>query len=578
MNRTKEALGNLLNYEAVSAMRPLELPSIDKAEVPNLILCPGFQRALARRDQAMERYYQRVKQAQERLALSQQQIGSLEQELGEWGRKAKGVSLVNRVMLDRSNAASVERYNRDVTRHNDAVNQVRRYEDRLMEATNRHNDLVERYNEAVAEVQAKLEELNAEALREIDGDIISFMDQCSEVAARLADSENPSDLMAALESCFIVFKIYQVLDGHLDRSAARRESREKLAAIEKLFLNLCAQEKLQTIMADLYFGNLSLMDQNADLYDRAVEVIESVDQRELGVMAQALERALAAGFKTSFSYYGIVDPVRLEKVTSEMERTISAIEANIQEAQQLFKDSRATSEAAGTAQQRVESLLATMKSNAHQAGDRLLHRGHFICDLADEATIVGFFHRELRPAVTCLRQHLAETIGAARLEALLAEDDPLWIKKTEAAIQQAGLPRLQDQRAKVEGQIRKLSGMVQTVQVQLRQAGEVPSKNAQEFLSYVALLYPLSCMPVLGFLAAFLILKKVEAFAPAFSSSLQVYRELAAQVLARNRTMQKVNMFVLSNFIAALLLGQAGKKLQSYLEVGSPILQAASSV
>src|SRR5918999_5763684 len=128
MDRTREALDNLVNYEGVTAISPLAPLLMEKGDIPEFIHCPRYERTQARIESAMERHTRKVQQAEERLQQSQQHMASLEEAIQEWGKRAKGVGLVNRITLDRSDPASVERYNRDVARHNEAVEQVRRFQ------------------------------------------------------------------------------------------------------------------------------------------------------------------------------------------------------------------------------------------------------------------------------------------------------------------------------------------------------------------------------------------------------------------------------------------------------------------
>jgi len=83
---------------------------------------------------------------------------------------------------------------------------------------------------------------------------------------------------------------------------------------------------------------------------------------------------------------------------------------------------------------------------------------------------------------------------------------------------------------------------------------------------------------VLGLIAAFLIFRKVKEFEAAFGSSNQTYRELHTEILAKNKTMRIINTILIVNFMAALMLWQAGKLLESYVNVSGMAHEAESFV
>ena len=146
MERTRQALEGLMYYDEASAVRPVEATPIEKEDIPRFIVCPAYERARERIERSMECYTARVTQTEDRLRQSKGNIADLESATEEWSRQAKGVSAFNTITLDRSSASSVDRYNRDVARHNDAVR----------------------------EAEDRQEELRLEALREIDEDLVSF--------------------------------------------------------------------------------------------------------------------------------------------------------------------------------------------------------------------------------------------------------------------------------------------------------------------------------------------------------------------------------------------------------------------
>ena len=145
------------------------------------------------------------------------------------------------------------------------------------------------------------------------------------------------------------------------------------------------------------------------------------------------------------------------------------------------------------------------------------------------------------------------------------EEDRFVLASTEEAITRANLKELQAEREKVEGHIQRLAIMIQRITEQMIEAEKVPEQNAEGFRSLISILYPLSCFPVLGFLATWFLLYKVESFASAFSSTNRVYSDLRVELLERNARFRKINTYLFINIIAALLYAQVDKKSQSLL-------------
>ena len=109
MKLTVEALGNLMDYEKVSGIFPLEPPKIEKGDIPAFILCPAFGRAQERLERSMERYNSRAEQLEERLQQSEAQIASLDKDLEDWSsRLGRGTGWIDRQTDD------AETFNRNV--------------------------------------------------------------------------------------------------------------------------------------------------------------------------------------------------------------------------------------------------------------------------------------------------------------------------------------------------------------------------------------------------------------------------------------------------------------------------------
>ena len=98
MERARQALEGLLNYDEAAAIRPLETVPVEKNEIPRYVVCPGYERAQSRLERSMERYTARVAQAEERHRQSKQNIAELEDAVEQWAGKAKGIGSMDGYM------------------------------------------------------------------------------------------------------------------------------------------------------------------------------------------------------------------------------------------------------------------------------------------------------------------------------------------------------------------------------------------------------------------------------------------------------------------------------------------------
>jgi hypothetical protein len=339
---------------------------------------------------------------------------------------------------------------------------------------------------------------------------------------------------------------------------------------------LCGHQDLRTALQDMLRRNAMLIETNADLCSQVMAAVGTVNQDEMETMVRSFQGVFSENFRVQYSYSGVVDPAKLETTVRQMRQTLVSINRNISRTRELLESSRTLAEAALAAHQTSRILLAAMKANV-VVGDARLSPGHFARDLVDQAITEELLSRELRPAVAGVRSYLAESIGEQKLNAILGEDhDSYSIARAEAAIQQADFLRLQTNRAQVEGHIQKLSRMTQEIRDHIHQAGQVPAQNAARFRSLASMLFPLSCLPVVGLVAALIVLKKIESFRPAFTSAIPVYRELGTETLNRNKTFQTINLVMGCNALAALILVQAGKRLSTYLDVSQSGAKARS--
>ncbi|MCI0438175.1 MAG: hypothetical protein L0177_03485, partial [Chloroflexi bacterium] len=371
---------------------------------------------------------------------------------------------------------------------------------------------------------------------------------------------------AAAEACFIALKLHPVFEPHIDSSNSRKEVREHTEGMGKSLFHICAGKQFRGSLEQLFRSNADLIEANAERYSKVVKLVEGANPDGLRSMAQSFQRLFGVRFTTTYSYMGIVDPAELDAVISRMNTDAAAMRASTAEAQRLFESASAPAEGAMAAYEEAMSVLSSMKASVEQARDALLSPGHFARDLVDAGVIEGLLRGELRQAALSVRENLANALGSEQLESLLSEEvDRHRIAGAEAVIQQADLLSLEAERKRVDAHIKRLSSMISEVTRQIGYAEQVPGENARRFRELASLLYPLSCIPVLGFIAAWVLLWKTDQFASAFASANRAYRELGAELVERSARFRKINTYVVINVIAGILLAQALKRLTSYM-------------
>jgi hypothetical protein len=604
MKRTVEEVGSLVNYERLNQIKVLAPPTLTKADIPGLITCQNFEKATRRIEQTMERYNQKVSALKEKVAGLDAEIGQLTKEIKN---RTEG-SFVGHMMGQTLSGTkpgmfdSAEEHNKKAAKYNAILDLVRRLEDQRQKVIDKREDAVEKHNEAVEEASQKLEELKNEALTVIDDDIVAVLDKCTKVCERLSNTPNSQDWLAALEVAFIELKLYQVLEVHIDGNAQRKECKERVGEIRELFGKLCVSEHAVNHVADLFRRNIYLITRNAELYGQVRNVLGGIDQGALDAQARSLGQVFNETFNTSFDYEGKVDPAEVDAIIGKINDSIAAMKRNIAKATGLAASTKPLAEAATNADQGARALFGTMKSNLDGMSNELLTPGHFACEMVDEAVIDDFYHRDLRPSVVALRQQLIAEIKEEQLDALLAADqDRYSIAKAEAAIQQAKLARLQAEREKVDGHVRKLTGMIAELESHIGKAEDVPQANADGFRADSSTKYILACIPFIGVFVAFGILGKIKSFEAAFTSTNRIYRDLAAEIFAKNAQMMTVSLvlagvvgvggmivfFALHVSEAAAvnagvpgvalaaylgtwaLMSQAGKQLQSFMDAST---------
>ena len=485
VERTQEVLGNLMNYEAISGIRPLESPTIKKVDIPNFILCQNFDRSVQRAERTMERYNSRVDDLAGRLASSANNIEDLEKAL----RKVDPGDPPSRpgTLLGQypETPENIRDYNRRVTEYNDHLQQARRLQERISDAIDKHQGIIERHNDAVREAEEKHEELTEEALLVIDEDIVVVLDKTTEIAIKLSDSETPADVMAAVEICFIELKIFNSFEEHIEGNEARRAAQERIHEVNALCAELFVNEKVHNIFVNIFLLNRTPIVKNAELYSYVVGEIEDVDQGLLDELTESFRAILEKQFVTSFKYEGIIDPSKLDDVVAEMYKTIDAINHHIPQVTELDASTSAAAEAAVVVHQDIESTLATMKANVEEVREYLLSKEDLVCEILDQEVIEDFYHRDLRPSITAFREAVVDHIGEEQFDAIVTEaDDRYSVEKTEAAIKAADLLRLQAERDRVAGYVSELSTQIKDIEADVKNAGEVPKKNAEGLQIY----------------------------------------------------------------------------------------------
>ena len=569
MKRTLEEVGSLIDYEHINQITVLALPTLTKEGIPGLISCQNYEKAKRKLEQTMERYNRKVSDCKDKLQNLKAQIDDLTTEIGyNTGDISRpGLARLTGDTLQSTKPGvfdNAEQHNKHAAKYNAILDLVRRLQDKKAALIDKHNDAVEKHNEAVEEASQKLEELKNEALTVIDDDIVAVLDKCTKVAERLSNTPNSEDWLAALEVAFIELKLYHILEGHIDGNSQRKECKERVNEVGGLFGKLCVSEHVSNHVSDLFRRNIYLIAKNAELCSQVRSVLAGVDQSALDAQVRSLGQVFSETFNTQFDYEGTVDPSAVDAIINKIKDSIATIKRNIAKTTELAASTKPLADAATNADQGARALFATMKSDLEGMSTELLTPGHFACEMVNEAVIDDFYHRDLRPGVVTLRQQLVAAIKEEQLDALLAADqDRYSMAKAETAIQQAKLSRLQAERDKVDAHARKLTGMIAELESHIGKAENVPQANADGFRADCSTKYMLACIPFIGVFVAFGILGKIKSFEAAFKSTNRVYRELAAEILAKNAQMMTVSL------VLAGVVGVGGMIVFFALHVGA---------
>lgn len=589
MKRTADELRQLLDFEKLSAMRLLDTPKIEKREIPTFIRCPKFEKAKAKADRTIERYQRKVDQLAEKIQQTKSGIASMEKQQAKWSRKA------STFLLDRSSPRAVEKQNHAASMANRLLRQI-------STAAEKHDALIDEHNEAVEEAKEKLEELTQEALVVIDEDIVALLDKCTRIAEKQAGSQNTEDLVSAVEVCVMQLRVFALFEDAIEGNVARKDCRDRITGVNLLFSKLCAKEQVRHYLGDVFRRSTYLVQKNGEVYLELVKVLDSVDQHQLDALTESVVVVLGEEFDRDFAYEGVVDPAELEAIVVKIKNSITVLEGGITKAKEVAATTEPLAEVATNVHKNAQALLASMTSNVEEMEDNLLERGHFACEMIEEAVIDDFYGLDVRPAVEDLRRYLVDSIGEEQVDTLLMVDEDRYaLSRAETAIMQANLLRLQAEREKIDGSITGRSDLIGRAQEDLQSAAEVPQQNANMLRAELRTKYLLACIPGIGSLFALGILGRLKTFEPAFRSTDQIYRNLGSDLLVKNRRMTIVLMvlgglfgvggaalfFALKlgpdasvnagvpisilglYFVAAALLASAGKRLRSYMGISA---------
>ncbi len=545
MNTTQEALQGLVNYEKISTMPVLEVPTIKKEEIPNFILQhPHYDKAMQKIEQKMQVFETKLKNFKNEIDVQKEIIQ----------RANAGTSYV-----DRSSAQSVARYN-------DWVERGRK-------AAEKHDDLIDKHNETLAERDEKLQELVQDALAAIEEDIVTVLDKCTKIATKLSGSQNSQDLMTAIDVCFIEMKIHHFFEDVIEGNIARKEVKERISEVDQLFAQLCGNEDVRNHITDLFRRNLYLMEKNDTQYGQITQTIGTVDQQEMNRSIGELQDVFNKKFDTDFDYERVIDPSELENINVKITERIKEIENHIAKANQLEESTKPFAEQGTETHQNLETLLESMKSEVKGMGSDLILPGYFGIEMLNESVIDDFYSKDIRPKVKEFRDFLSKELEEEKLDMLIMTNgDRFSIQKTETAIKQAGLTRLQNERSRIKEHIEKMNKLIVSLQENIEKIKEVPKKKSEELRKEVSKNYILSFIPFISFLPAFKIFKKIKSFESAFRSTNQIYRDIGATLLAKNKTMFIANLVVgavlsIGSLIALLVTENS---LSSAVQLGLP--------
>jgi hypothetical protein len=547
MQQTEAHLKDLIIYETVSQIHASAPPDIGKEQIPSVIHCRNFEKAIEKRDRTMERYNQKVSAQREKVAALEGEIDHLTKEIkkrthGSFLGDMMGQTLTGTKPGIFDNA---EQHNKNAAKYNAILEVVRRLQDQHERVLDRHNDAVEKHNEAVEEAKEKLEELTAEAMVVIDDDMVAVMDRTNKIALKLSSSQDSTDLLTAIEICFLQLKLSTVLEDHIEGNVQRRDFKEHMAEVNKLLADLCANPQVLHHKSDLFRRNINLIAKNRQLNSGVLQTISSIESGWLDQPAETLRRLFAEQFNTNFEYKHLISPSELNDMVTRIRRVIVDLNDHRARVKTAVEIAAKPAELAAGTQQTISAMLADMKSNQAGMANDILHDKHFACEMLNPMVIEDFYHRDLKPAVTRLKEDIARSVGEDELAGLVAAaDDRYFIKRTEAAIKKANLLRLKAELDKVDSHLRGISGLIAGAEADIDRVGEVPREQAGSFLAKASTVYLLACLPWIGIGFALSLLFRIKSFEAAFTSANEIYRQLGSDIVQKNTAIKKVTLIL----------------------------------
>ena len=532
MKSTKEALQGIVDYEKISTMPILETPSFKKEEIPNYILCTHFEKAKEKVERTMERYNRKVDDLKSKLEQIENDIQYMEKKQRKWSSKA------STFMLDRSNPRAVEK-------QNVAAENANRLLDKISATRDKYNDTVETQNEAIQEAEEKLQELTEEALVVIDEDIVSVLDKCTKIAAKLSGSQNSEDQITAFEVSFSEMKIHHFFEDFIEENTARKDAHDRLSEVGRHFSELCSNGDVRNHIADLFRRNIYLMKKNDDKYGQINQAINTIDKTEMDEMIQELQNVFNENFETTFDYQNIIDPSELENLIAKINERIDSINNNISKTNKHEESSKTLAEKSVGTHENIVALLGSMKDELQNMGNDLILPGFFAIEMLNELVIDDFYSRELRSPVNEFKEFLAKELDEERLDRLIMSGgDEYSIQKSENTINEANLLRLQNERSKIKEHIDKMNNSIESLKNDIEKIVGLPKEKSEALKSEYSLKSILSCIPFIGILFSYLIFRKIKIFESAFRSTNQIYKDLGKTLFAKNKSRVIVNLIV----------------------------------
>lgn len=547
MKQTEDQLNDIIVYEAVTGIRALAPPTLEKAHIPSLIHCHLFDRAIEKRDRLMERYNQKVNSQKEKAAALESEIAHLTKEITKRTDGSFLGDMMGRTLTGTKPGIldNAEERSKKAQKYNAILEVVRRLEDQRERTVDRHNDAVEKHNEAVEEANEKLEELTAEALQVIDDDMVAVMDKISKIGLKLSSSQNAEDLLGSVEICFLQLKLGLVLEDHIEGNAQRHDFKECLGNVDKLLADLSASPQMRHRLVEIFKRNIDLIANNRRLHAKVLEAIEAIDSESLDKPAQDLRILFRKQFNTIFEYKHLIDPRELDEMVVRINKVLVDLKDHVARVNSAAEIAGAPAQRAADTQQAVMGTLREMNSNYAGMANEILTETHFAYELLDENVIDEFFHREVKLSVMELREHVRQSVRSEEFDSMVAgSDDRYFINRTEEAIKRADLLRLKAELDKVQSYRNALAGLIAGAEADIDHIGEVPREQAESFRAKAFTTYTLCCLPWVGVGFALSLLSRIKSFEAAFQSTNGIYRQLSSDIVEKNGTMKTASLIL----------------------------------